>query len=118
MKSRNSYSDKQKFWSRIVQRWEELGEIKPSVFCREFNLDAKQFSYWRTKFASKAKSSEIELFQLAVSRSEPQETAPVVEAAKASLLRVTFEGFTIEIDDDFNPQTLSILVKALRGSAC
>ena len=114
----NRYSDKQKFWMKMIQRWEELGRISASVFCREYNLDKSQFNYWRNKYAGDEHTDEIQLVQVMVGKSKPESYGEVEACRPASLMRVSFGGFTVEVEEDFNAQSLEKLVGVLRGVAC
>ena len=97
---------KSRFWKQHVEAWRS-GHLTQAAYCRQHNLIAHRFIYWKQKFKSGTDLSFIEL-------KLPPAPYPQV-SSKASPLRVAVSRFQVAVDRNFDPVALRQLIYALEG---
>ena len=106
--------DKRYFWQRHIQKWKERG-ITQADYCREHELKATAFTYWKGKLgqesASISDTSSISLVPVAMKVNFQPAPQPLVPKP---LVVVVDSHFRIEVAGDFESVTLVKLVSTLR----
>jgi len=100
--------EKRRKWKRHLKAWEESGTTQ-TEYCRINGLNEGQFTYWKSRFKRKAKTSPPVPIQINpdLFPSEP---------SGVSKLRLNLEnGFQIEIESDFDPSLLTALIRTIRA---
>ncbi len=92
---------KQQYWQRNIQDWKESGNSQAG-YCREHNLNIKTFTYWRRKLSQRL--TTVSLVQV----------APLSNTS-AHIKLIINDGFSIEVEDGFRPDTLKQLVHVVRS---
>jgi hypothetical protein len=99
--------ERRKFWQYHLDAW-TLTELSQVEYCRQNNLQAHRFTYWKRKFYRE--NLPVELVQI--------HTAPVKSAHflnNGTPLRLTMDArFTLEIPDGFSPATLEQVISTLQ----
>jgi len=95
-------ADKPSYWESQVSSWRGSG-LSQAQFCRDHNLKARDFGYWKRKLARS--SSAVTFVPLRV-QSSP--------SAPSSLGLVLESGLRIEVRDGFSPGALKDLIHTLR----
>jgi len=102
-------SAKEIFWRNHFDSW-KASALSQQEYCRQHQLALATFGYWRRKLKD---SSAIKprFYPLAL----PPKIAASDNGAIRSSLRLTLcdNRFAIEIDEDFSPAALQLLVRAL-----
>lgn len=94
--------EKRKFWEEQLQEWKSSG-LSQADYCRRQGLSIKSFGYWKRRLSAGNLSLslvEVRAFHAVCSPSKP--------------LKLEVGGrFGIEIDRDFDAETLHRLLKVL-----
>jgi hypothetical protein len=94
-------------WQSHLDKWRDSG-LNQAEYCRQNSLKPHQFGYWKKKFSQK--NLPIEFVQI------PEEAITSISTPGNldSTLRLTVRsGFTIDIPDNFVPDTLEKLLGVL-----
>ncbi len=94
-------NQKQQHWKAHIDGWKESGKTQAG-YCREHELKIKTFSYWMRKLNKKP--TAVKLVQV-----------PPLPITTTPIRLILEDRFAIEINDGFNPATLSRIVEVVRG---
>jgi len=98
---------KRRKWEKHITGWEESG-ITQAEYCRIHELNAGQFTYFKSRFKRKNDNFSPVAVQI-----NPDMFRS--EAACRSALRLNLgNGLQIEIENDFDPSFLTALIRTLR----
>jgi len=101
--------EKRKEWEKHIRRWNESGESQ-AEYCRIHKLNSKCFYYWKKQFHSETKS--VSFVQLPV----PESFTGVEKVKFNDSINILFDNnLKIEVNDNFNPDTLKKAVETLRS---
>jgi len=106
--------ERQEFWGKHVAQWKTSG-MNQAEYCREHGLKYFQLHYWKKKVEAEGAGVCSGRLRLVPLKSGSQ-TEPTRSSQTGNGIRLTFDGFTIEVEDHFNPSTLKNLVHVLRPS--
>ena len=109
LQKHNPDQKRQQFWQVHLEAWSLTG-LSQAGYCRQNNLSANRFTYWKRKF--QRKTLPLEFVQIPV---EPVKPAHLFRNNEASLRLSVDSRFTIEIPDGFTPVTLEQVLLTLRG---
>ena len=101
--------EKRKKWKNHIKQWESSG-LSQAEYCRKYKLSDKSFYYWKRRLKSAGKTISF----LQIPDSAFQETIPDKIHLNNSLKILIHNGLQIEINDNFNPETLKKAVEVLR----
>lgn len=98
---------KRRKWEEHIVGWEESG-ITQAEYCRIHDLNAGQFTYFKSRLKRKSDNSSPVAVQINPDMLQP-------ETACRSPLRLNLEnGLQIEIKNDFDPSLLAALIRTVR----
>lgn len=98
---------KRRKWEKHIVGWEQSGTTQ-TEYCRVHDLNAGQFTYWKSRFKRKRDNSSLVAVQINPDMFQS-------EAACRSPLRLNLEnGLQIEIKNDFDPSLLAALIRTIR----
>ena len=94
--------ERQAFWKKHLEQWSK-SDLTQREYCRQNNLIAHRFTYWKTKF--KSKNLPVKFVQVLPDpvRFEPSDLKLNIGA-----------GLQIEIPDGFSQVTLERVLATLR----
>lgn len=99
-------TEKYKFWQPHIEAWEH-SDVSQSDYCREKGLSIKRFGYWKRKLCSKNPEA-VNFVPVSIKRSYSASVN-----AGASLKLVISNGYSVDIGDGFNADTLRRLLDTL-----
>ena len=84
--------EKKDYWREQVALWEASGKSQ-KAFCREQELVAATFSYWKNRLAKLGADEAVEFFPLAVPVKPKQvkDSSGIVLAARGGVFRLELE---------------------------
>jgi len=94
---------KQELWTSHVEAWKESG-LSQIDYCRHHDLSKHRFTYWKCKLDKQ--NTPIKFIHL---------TGNSVLSQKRTSISLALGEYKIEIGDGFRPETLSTLIRTLRG---
>ncbi len=95
---------KRHYWEQRIRDWKESG-LKQTQYCRQNNLNIRNFGYWKKCFYRT--SSTLSFIPLQI---QPD----IFQKKSSSLLNVVLEGDRkIEVAEDFDPVILKKLINTL-----
>jgi hypothetical protein len=95
---------KHNFWENHVRAWKMSG-FSQAEYCRKQIISLKSFVYWKMKLGKSELSTslvEVPIFK----------TAQVLSHSKPLCLRIG-NKFSIDIERDFDPETLSKILRVV-----
>ena len=98
-------SEKEKFWSELIYEFDKSG-MSVAAFCREWNLAKHNFHYWHRKLKEQDNSEFVELTVC--------DDSPAVTQVNESAIRICLGVMKVEVDNDFNEQTLKRVLGCLQ----
>ena len=99
---------KRNHWKRHIESWQS-GDLTQSEYCRNHNLIYHRFIYWKKQFVQAETATKfipLNLGQFSTTRAS---------ISGCPLRLVLSDGFTIEINQGFDPGLLQQLIITLRG---
>ena len=108
LQKRNQKNKRQQFWQEHLKAW-SLTELSQNEYCRQNNLKTNRFTYWKRKFHKE--NLPVEFIQIPA---KPEQLTHLF-CNKKIFLRLTVDSrLTIEIPDDFTPNTLKQVLLTLK----
>jgi transposase len=93
-----------KFWEEHLRQWQESG-LSQTGYCRTHGLSDKSFVYWKKRIA--AAGVTVSLVEV------PRFQAMPVQPSNQPLRLMVGNRYGIEIERDFDEQTLDRLLRVL-----
>lgn len=117
--------DLSSYWQTHVQKWQS-SKLTQAEYCHRHNLKYHQFHYWKKRFFKQNYSEKIkenlcnkdglEFVELNAHRkaeiNSRQASTGMYLSERA--LRFWVNGFCVEVENNFSPDSLSHLVRVLR----
>ena len=107
-----SREERYEYWSLVVEEFENSGETIRSQ-CRANGIPFAQYYDWRKKI----KKQQSELLSPSSFIEVTAAPAPVSRSVVSGITLSVDNSYCIELSSDFNPNTLSSLLKVLRTDA-
>jgi transposase len=98
---------KRRKWDKHILGWEESG-ITQTEYCRIHGLNAGQFTYWKSRLRRKSDNTSLVAVQI------NPDMFPAGAAGRSSLRLNLENGLQIEIENDFDPSLLTVLIRTVR----
>lgn len=108
LQKHNPNQKRRQFWQVHIEAWSLTG-LSQAGYCRQNNLSANRFTYWKRKFYRE--TLPVEFVRIPV---EPVKAAHLFRNNEAPLRLSVDSRFTIEIPDGFTPVTLEQVLLTLR----
>lgn len=96
---------KREFWEKHLREWKE-STLSQVGYCRGQGISIKSFVYWKNRLSEAG--AAVTLVELAVSKS----CLTVLPERTPLRLRIT-DAYWIEIQKDFDPESLNRLIDVL-----
>lgn len=110
-KETNSRQSKQAYWSDQITKWQASG-LSQVQYCRDNQLNKYTFLYWKTKFEKQ--QPILPLLPVSI---RPDSRS--LSVSKHTGIQLTFNGLLrIQLEADFDPNTLSRLIDLLEARSC
>lgn len=110
--------DKSSYWQEHFKSWENSG-LSQAEYCRRHNLNYSVFHYWKRKLRRPSQPSitpESETINFVeVGSSLPFSSGLSLRTAPGDFFRLWIGGVCVEVGTKFDPQSLSQLLRCLRG---
>lgn len=99
---------KRKLWKRHIEECGRSGGSQ-AEYCRMHKLSAKSFTYWKRRFRQKSAVSFV-----------PVQVQPEIQGAAdmSSVVVLCKDGYRIEIEENFKPETLGKVLRTIRELSC
>ena len=97
--------EKRRQWSSHVEQWQSSG-VSQKEYCRRKGLKLSSFYYWKKRL--KQNASPMALVQVPVK----------LAGCSQGLVLIVGDCYKVEIGDNFQPSTLTRLVKTLGQLSC
>ena len=112
LQEQNPDQKRRQFWQSHLKAWSLTG-LSQIEYCRQNDLKANRFTYWKRKF--QRENLPVEFVRIPA---EPVKSALLFCNNEASLHLTVDSRFTIEIPDGFTPVTLEQVLLTLQGIWC
>jgi len=99
---------RRKFWQSNIDAWALTG-LSQAEYCRQNNLKAHRFTYWKRKFYRE--NLPVELVRIHTS---PVKSTHFLHNNGVPLRLTMGARFTLEIPDGFSPATLEQVISTLQ----
>ena len=107
----NKRQSKQAYWNHQISQWQESG-LSQVQYCRDNQLNKHTFIYWKSKF--ERQQSLHPLLPVTV-----RQDGRSLSASNHSGIVLSFnDRIHIQLEADFNPNTLSRLIDLLEARSC
>jgi hypothetical protein len=112
MVKQNTNNKRIEHWREHVKSWEKL-DISQAEYCRRHELNPVSFSYWKRKLqnTSNSESKFIKLDQKLFNKKVENST----HKSNFTYRLIIPGGYIIEIGQNFNPNSLKVLIRTLQG---
>ena len=108
LQKQNPYQERRQLWQTHIEAWPLTG-LSQAEYCRQNNLKATRFTYWKRKFQKE--SLPVKFVRISAESARPDH---LFYHNEASLRLTVGSQFTIEIQDGFTPVTLKQVLLTLK----